>query len=70
MVKKLHRRGKKMSGSVKKANVTKTYHTANGALMKGTRVKFSESDSDEKRIRVTDEVGRLFWVERKDVKLD
>ena len=59
-----------MSEESRKANVTKTYHTANGALLKGTRVKIQDIDESYKKIRVSDDVGRLFWVERKDVQQD
>lgn len=70
MMEKLHQGRKKMAENVKKANVTKTYHTANGALIKGTKVRVEDTNSNQEKIRVTDDVGRLFWVERKDVKLD
>lgn len=59
-----------MSEENKKANVTKTYHTANGALIKGSKVKIQEVDEIYKKVRVSDDVGRLFWVHRKDVQLN
>ena len=59
-----------MAENVKRANITKTYHTANGALLKGSKVRIEDANLDQQKIRVTDDVGRLFWVERKDVKLD
>ena len=59
-----------MSEESRKAIVIKTYHTANGALLEGTKVKIRDVDESYKKIRVSDDVGRLFWVERKDVQLD
>ena len=60
----------RMTKNVKKANITKTYHTANGALIKGSKVRIESANDDNKKVRVSDEVGRLFWVELKDVKMD
>lgn len=58
-----------MIRNVKKASITRTYHTANGALIKGTRIRIEETNMQDKKMRVSDDVGRLFWVNMEDVKL-
>ena len=63
-------RGNQMTKNVKKASITKTYHTANGALIKGTPIRIEEINTQGQKVRVSDDVGRLFWVDRRDVQLD
>ena len=58
-----------MEKDVKKASVTKTYHTSKGTLYKGSKVKVEETNTETLKMRVTDEVGRIFWIERQHVKL-
>ena len=59
----------RMAKNVKKANITKTYHTANGALMKGSKVRVEDVNTKTEKTRVSDETGRIFWIQRSDVQL-
>lgn len=58
-----------MGKKVVKGNVTKTYHTANGTLYKGSKVRVEDVSSKTEKTRVSDETGRIFWVHRSDVQL-
>jgi hypothetical protein len=52
-----------------KGSVTKTYHTANGTLYKGSKVRIEDVNSKSEKTRVSDETGRIFWIEKRDVQL-
>jgi len=51
-----------------KGSVTKTYHTANGTLYKGSKVKVEETNPKTNKARVSDETGRIFWIKEDDVE--
>ena len=58
-----------MEKKVIKGNVTKTYHTANGTLYKGSKVRVEDINTKTEKTRVSDETGRIFWIQRSDVQL-
>ena len=58
-----------MEKKVIKGNVTKTYHTANGTLYKGSKVRVEDVNTKTEKTRVSDETGRIFWIQRSDVQL-
>jgi len=59
-----------MAKNTVKASILKTHHTAKGALYKGSKVIITDPPNNTQKIRVTDEIGRIFWVKREDVKID
>ena len=58
-----------MEKKVIKGNVTNTYHTANGTLYKGSKVRVEDINTKTEKTRVSDETGRIFWIQRSDVQL-
>ena len=58
-----------MEKKVIKGNVTKTYHTANGTLYNGSKVRVEDVNTKTEKTRVSDETGRIFWIQRSDVQL-
>ena len=52
-----------------KAVVNKTIMSINGALYEKSIVIVDEIDKKEEKVRVTDEMGRIFWLPLRDLTI-
>ena len=52
-----------------KAIVNKTVMTINGALYEKSIVVVEEINAKEEKARVTDEMGRIFWLQIGDISI-
>jgi len=52
-----------------KAKINKTYITTEGTLYKDSIVRITQLATKDKEVRVKDDVGRIFYVNHKDLVL-
>tara|TARA_R100001015_G_C4611424_1_gene166822 strand:- start:1123 stop:1296 length:174 start_codon:yes stop_codon:yes gene_type:complete len=52
-----------------KAKINKTYITTEGTLYKDSIVRITQLANKDKEVRVKDDVGRIFYVNHKDLVL-
>tara|TARA_R100001163_G_C4920414_1_gene100894 strand:- start:253 stop:426 length:174 start_codon:yes stop_codon:yes gene_type:complete len=52
-----------------KAKINKTYITTEGTLYKDSIVRITQLAKKDKEVRVKDDVGRIFYVNHKDLVL-
>ena len=52
-----------------KAIVNRTIMDVNGALYEKSEVKIDKIDKNNKKIRVSDGMGRIFWVLEQDINI-
>ncbi len=52
-----------------KATVNKTIISVNGALHEKSKVIIDEISKCGEKVRVTDEMGRIFWVSQRDISI-
>ena len=52
-----------------KAKINKTYITTEGTLYKDSIIRITQLAKKDKEVRVKDDVGRIFYVNHKDLVL-
>ena len=62
-------RFKELFGQVFKASVNKTITTVNGALYENSIVILDQLIEKDNKIRVTDTMGKIFWVSINDITI-